>query len=385
MTVREIENIVRTLCIRHADLDEPMLRILLRAGGWEDSPIRDALSIFARYQKTRSATPVQRLANPSQQENILPTVATSTSSTTVQEKVLVSHSDMLPLSARALLGSSLPKKEDVSLLPEMVGTNRLIEGHQEEASKNEYEESLVLIKEALQNKETQHDTQEVKVVEGVQDTIITQEGVEHIAKPVTSAVVPVANTSTGVLSKQEEEIVYFTQDGHLIEEETPVVLPETVSTDKESSSSLVKQVQRMVVDEKISDTIVLSTDAQRSIVSNSNDPQSLIVHNEPRMAQRIVQQHDSAIPDNLPLRPFESSPHVVPFSKYKETFYKEEAVPVLPVKIEENNNHNVHPPEQVEIRKTPLSKGDESIAILAGIMLLVIMLLLGYMYGNGRL
>jgi hypothetical protein len=376
MTVREIENIVRTLCGRHADLDGPMLSILLRAGGWEDSLIRDALSIFTRYQKTRNAVVVQKLSNPSQKEKILPVVAFSTPPIILKEKVLAGHGDALPLEGGALSKSPLPKTEDVSLLPEMVSTNRLIEGHQEEVSKNEYEESLLLVKEALQKKVTE-------------EVVVAQDGVmEDIHKKIieqeneTAKVVEVTASPSIVPPKQEgEEIVYFTQDGHLMEEETPVVLPEAVSTNKEISSSLVKQAQRVTVDEKMGDTIASSTDSQQSTVPHSNDPQSLIVHDEPR----IVQQHDSAIPENLPMRPFESSPHVVPFSKYKEAFYKEETASVQSEKGEEKSITAQSQEGEGEFKKAPLSKGDESIAILAGVMLLVIMLLLGYMYGNGRL
>jgi hypothetical protein len=40
---------------------------------------------------------------------------------------------------------------------------------------------------------------------------------------------------------------------------------------------------------------------------------------------------------------------------------------------------------EIDFEKTPISKGEESLVVLAGIMLLAIMLILGYMYGNGRL
>ena len=45
----------------------------------------------------------------------------------------------------------------------------------------------------------------------------------------------------------------------------------------------------------------------------------------------------------------------------------------------------VHIPVDVEGEKVPMNKSDESLVFLAGIMLLVIILILGYMYSNGRL
>jgi hypothetical protein len=93
------------------------------------------------------------------------------------------------------------------------------------------------------------------------------------------------------------------------------------------------------------------------------------------------------IPDNLPLVPFESSPHVWSFSEYKDIYHKESAIslpgnpslsalssPILKINDEE-----------ILLEKTPMTKGDESLVFLASTMLFVIIIILGYMYSNGRL
>jgi hypothetical protein len=41
--------------------------------------------------------------------------------------------------------------------------------------------------------------------------------------------------------------------------------------------------------------------------------------------------------------------------------------------------------EEIVIELTPLNKSDESLVFLAGVMLFLIILILGYMYSNGRL
>lgn len=123
----------------------------------------------------------------------------------------------------------------------------------------------------------------------------------------------------------------------------------------------------------------------------------------------------SELPDNLPLVPFESAPHVWSLGRYKDTFYggpkveekkveippaaavyaKEQTeVPVLVSVVTETPKPPVinqptlvqkEPEVELDFEKTPISKGEESLVVLAGVMLLAIMLILGYMYGNGRL
>jgi hypothetical protein len=131
--------------------------------------------------------------------------------------------------------------------------------------------------------------------------------------------------------------------------------------------------------------------------------QSLVLHEEELPKRGTIKEAD--IPEDLPLLPFESSPHVWSFSRYKNVFHGERAsgrdaekpqvdfleqkkeafpsiakpqvTPFVPVKKEDD--------QEVELQKTPLTRGDESLVVLAGVMLLVIILILGYMYSNGRL
>jgi hypothetical protein len=41
--------------------------------------------------------------------------------------------------------------------------------------------------------------------------------------------------------------------------------------------------------------------------------------------------------------------------------------------------------EEIVAEAVPMTKGDESLVMLAGVMLVAILLILGYMYSNGRL
>lgn len=132
------------------------------------------------------------------------------------------------------------------------------------------------------------------------------------------------------------------------------------------------------------------------------EPESLIVHED--IPVRRVEQKNVEIPGNLPLLPFESSPHIWSFSKYKDMFHKEsphkEEVQLITVMPKEEKSSVTAPikvlqevavsaprvkDEEVTLEKAPMTKGDESLVFLAGMMLFAIILILGYMYSNGRL
>ncbi len=107
------------------------------------------------------------------------------------------------------------------------------------------------------------------------------------------------------------------------------------------------------------------------------EPQSLIVEELPNIPK--VQGEP---PHNLPVRPFESTPHVWPFSRYKDVFYGE----VMPkLSVPEHVEAEKQKVEHIHVEPVPLTKKDEKLIVLASTMLLIIILLLVYMYSNGRL
>jgi hypothetical protein len=48
MTLKEVENTLETLSLRHESLSESTLVVLLRAGGWDEKMVRDAVAIFRK-------------------------------------------------------------------------------------------------------------------------------------------------------------------------------------------------------------------------------------------------------------------------------------------------------------------------------------------------
>jgi hypothetical protein len=134
----------------------------------------------------------------------------------------------------------------------------------------------------------------------------------------------------------------------------------------------------------------------------TTEPQSLIMHEE--VVERRMPEKTTEIPSNLPLLPFESSPHIWSFSKYKDVFHggtpAPEEIKVItvmpeekvttsstfsPVPQQEKRVISVVRDEEVVIEQIPLRKDDKPLVFLAMTMLLAIILILGYMYSNGRL
>ncbi|MEI6810524.1 MAG: hypothetical protein WCK60_00555 [Candidatus Nomurabacteria bacterium] len=106
----------------------------------------------------------------------------------------------------------------------------------------------------------------------------------------------------------------------------------------------------------------------------------------------------ATLPDDLPLKPFDSSPNVWSFSRYKDIFYgneKEEdtegevVVNKSTKKIKEEkekiNKQKMFKIVEVDLEKVPVTTEDEGIIVSIGMFLLIIVLLVIYMYLNGRL
>lgn len=115
---------------------------------------------------------------------------------------------------------------------------------------------------------------------------------------------------------------------------------------------------------------------------------------------------EKLIPNNLPLKPFESSPHVWQFSKYKDVFYGNDHIEEKNIEAsmfdadKKNEEHSTKkgitlqeeikteeiPGDipNISLTKVPLTKKDEGIVVVGGMLVLVVILLILYMYSQGR-
>lgn len=207
--------------------------------------------------------------------------------------------------------------------------------------------------------------------------------------------------------KKEEPIARAPQE---IQQKIP--LESTPQPVKQEPKVLVDQPQveetgnpPVVLQEKVEDIKVEQKEEVKEEIKTAikpevkEEPESLIVYTDQSL--RIREKKETEIPENLPLLPFESSSHVWAFSKYKDVFHGDvmpqqneaqdtvvitqnikaetsKRIPFIPSKV-------VAVEEDILVEKVPMTKGDESLVFLAGVMLLAIILILGYMYSNGRL
>ena len=376
MTLSEIETTVQELATRHGNLTEEMLTTLLLSAGWEDKNIKDAVMLFKHNN---------------------PSIA-----------VVDRNSKDIPE-------------------PSQIKSQSLTEG------KQSADKQAQLVTHSLAQDTSLLDKKESKEKEI--DTLLSPDG---------DIVAPVHNENNEVspqAQSQAKEVV-----------ESPVVLVESQLLHA-SNEVTAKDVSFASVDVSIPS----STIAHEVSETHNEDVvrESLVVHTEPLRARTSTAQ--AKLPDNLPLLPFESSPHVWSFSKYKDVFHPDETHPLpfeiaghslpemhrsselfngekatsvvaekLPVEVISQHSFESSAPsdvlplpesvtgeslpeevvlpqefslpvdetppalppiadDEVTFEKIPLTKGDESLVFLAGVMLLVIILILGYMYSNGRL
>lgn len=204
------------------------------------------------------------------------------------------------------------------------------------------------------------------------------------SKPVVTKSTPDAVPSPEVVSVSESVVI----------PEGAEVVTITTSTPSEELVENTREIK-----ENIQPTNVAPVKEEWPL-ERTEEPESLIVHEEVSRPE-VKTNAESSIPGNLPLLPFESSPHIWSFSKYKDVFHGEVTPPPQPASVETKqvvaapqvtemplqviNAAPIPPDEEISVEKTPMTKSDESLVFLAGVMLLGIILILGYMYSNGRL
>ncbi len=327
MTLSEIETILEQLSARHAQLTPELLTTLLQASGWEEKTIKEALVLLSHK---KNSLPLQQ-STPSQQPQQIPQGG-ATVATEQQEKAVESSS----------------------------------------------------------------------LAEGI--TFYHPDGSEEGVL----ATIPDAAKVSRPVAVVEKKVIFEELTPQIVSQVAPIEIPEVVQKVEEQHVSKITEhtveppVQSII--QKQIEPIPLPAQelsvVPQTVVQVSKEPESLISHVE--APEKKLAKRQEEIPSNLPLLPFESSPHIWSFARYKDFFHgetpiKEEiklitVMPVeektAPVVIEEKPKPKVVPvkvEEDVVLEKIPLTKGDESLVFLAGVMLLVIILILGYMYSNGRL
>lgn len=353
MKLSEIETILDELILRHQNLNEELLTTLLTASGWDTSTIKEAQVLFKQRPKPVASGKEKETPSTPPTAVAVPTVVTKEPASQVVEKV-ENNKVVLPSEGHGLTfydSDGVPEK-DLKVL--------------------DHEGALPVTREPLsENKLVEKSPITVKPSsDSVPSTVKHLTSFEHDKQLALQEIEK---------NKQEEQkkLIAAQQVAATLSEEDSLqkktVLAATQVSDVESKN---------IVTEPVTD------------VHNAKDKikEESLITTAPVEKKRVLKESD--IPSNLPLTPFESSPRVWSFSKYKDIFHGEqktapveiakqqEEVLVTPVPHQSSESEDA---EEVSLEKTPLTKQDEGLAFLASVMLLVIILILGYMYSNGRL
>jgi hypothetical protein len=363
MTLSEIETILAELAYRHEHLNEELLHVLLQASGWEEKTIKEAEMLFKQHgasfytneyskshdvDKRITPSPAQPLVHKEKDNSSVPLVVAKNEDSKKEEQITFYKDDGveegdLHVVLEPIVNEKKDEKENIqkaavqapsfdlsSLLPEITIVN-----------------DIPVVEKEVQKKENV--------------TVPKEEPIQKEAKK--------AEVVKAVLPEKKEEVIQVQEK---------IITPPVLEIQKEIPP----------------------------LPERPKEPESLIRHDDEEVREERVEAKQAPLPGNLPLLPFESSPHVWSFSKYKDVFHgevmpqKEEPVTTkssTPITKEYSvpREETVQKPlvargneeesEEVSLERTPMTKGDESLVFLAGVMLLAIILILGYMYSNGRL
>ncbi len=326
MSLSEIETTIEELAVRHPSLDATLLTTLLSSAGWEEKTIKEAVVLFAQKKMSKATF---------QQKEVTQSIVSLPALKEKQESVLAAVES--------------EKKEETLTFIQPDGS--------EEGALNAFANEVI-----TRDGSTKIIQQKIKEKEELQ-----QEPKE-----------PEKPFEVDIKESKKEEFKAM---------DTSVEIPKEILLTSQNSVE--------VSDAEIAHEGSLHQNVKVDILSK--EPQSLIIHEEIPMKRDHEKKIE--IPSNLPLLPFESSPHIWSFSKYKDMFHKEEiqVITVMPqkekesIKVSKDSSQEKLTPqineidEEVTLNKVPLTKGDKSLISLAGMMLFVIILILGYMYSNGRL
>jgi hypothetical protein len=322
MTLSEIETILQELSVRHQNLNEELLTTLLVSAGWEEKTIKEAVILFKQKGD-----------------------AIKTKAATVSQQVNTQKQNIPQVTNPVVASATTPQPSAEITFYQPDGT----------------EEGKL------------HAFADVPVVKN------------QVVRATPS--IEVAKDSALVATKVEPE--------QLPVEQTKVAQNVYVEVKKEPESFIHTEVIQNQPTPEVQVKTVVVPQAQPM-----TEPQSLIQHEEIAEVKRPEKQ--VPLPSNLPLLPFESSPHVWSFSKYKDVFHSDapiheeiKVISVMPEEasvkqvVQESPKVRTYPEmvkdEEVVIESVPLRKDDKPLVFLATIMLFAIILILGYMYSNGRL
>lgn len=399
MTLSEIETTLDELSVRHnKDLTVDLLATLLVSAGWDDKSLKDAVILFkkkgveerileakkrdAEIKAKKEAERLQQVSHTLDKKLPEGTDIVFLHNDGTEEKKLVPLSETPKVSRNE--GEGIPVSSVVMPKAAQVAL-----------------QAPVVDKEIATPQKSETPTSDI--------VFLNHDGTEERKINPQSESVPFTREEPlpAIIKKNDDVVIVPTTEGVFKEIPKTEKEPQEQKVDEAIENSL-KKLKK--IEEKRAEVSAppvpsktlpkMETATPEHYVPPKVDeapPSSLVVQPEPPMGR--IKTKEAEIPADLPLLPFESSPHVWSFSRYKTVFHgdpveekQEQEIPQKPIQkpvvvaIETAPNEmHAKDEEEIAVEKTPLTRGDESLVFLAGVMLLVIILILGYMYSNGRL
>lgn len=429
MNASDIQNALDRIIKQNRNLDESGLRVLLLASSWENENIETAISMFkARKDQVLSSLDIAEVKDKiktkeaTKQEQINEEVIDLTSKVGVSaivDEVKSMHEEVVPV----VLEKPLTEKA-IEKLPELKRT----EEAEVEVNKNELilppsnkESSLgdllssslkefdKIPDEVFENKRSKGiDLESAPILvknDGITPILdLKKEAIKNVLEGKTVKPLP----KTEIKPEEKKEELVLKNDKPLVVEKTEEKINEALKPVKKEDLPIQKTNKK---EETVKENKTKEEPEEMVLIQSGEAPSDHLIPDEETMEkeEKTSLIKDEApkkpsnkaieeIPHNLPLKPFDASPHVVAFSEYKEAFHGKEEKDFSVKSINKNSEAsnqevsnkssfeiNTQPVVRFSKKNVPLSKSEKELVITATVLLLFILLLLSYMYSNGRL
>ncbi len=385
MNLTDVKNALDEIIKLNPGLDGATLKRLLLASGWEEKNITEAMFMFEHdYQngvsivkeENKQETPFDKINDRlNGVENVSVAEETTNTEIKTEEKLLpdgneandflleqpIKQDTNKDILAAALAVSEIPtvieNKIEVKVTPvaEEKIEAPIIMPIVEPVIEEKKEEIPVVAENPLPVIE------EVKEIEPVE-----------VVTPIVEAPIKIEEVPVPVVEKKEEVVI-----------DKEVLLP-----DEEVLSRMSEVPHEQVIQkEEVKKTPKIEKKESESLVIEDEKELLLEIKEEREKLEKAKKEQE--LPEGLPLKPFESSKSVWPFSHYKSVFNGNVMGPKQKDEDKEKSPDNQSKKTvyvgNIVFAKAPISKEENRLVHIAIAMFFVIIALLTYMYAVGRL
>ena len=420
MNSSDIQNALDRIIKQNRNLDESGLRVLLLASSWDEETIEKAIVVF----KDRKDSVLSSLSNDDVKDVVGASLSENSKEDDEPEFLLKDKDDISKVINEVKINQGekiVEKQSEIKNEAKKEDTQVEVEARKEE---------LVLPPSNMEASLGDLLSSSLKEIDKIPDKVFEDKRSKGI--DLEKAPILVKNDGVSSVADLKKEAIRNVLEGKKVEpvkvnippvKQEPVVIKqekspiievkkEEVSLKKEEIPTVKAEIkiettpkkEEIVLDKKLEnnkDTVLIQSGEAPSdhLIPDEEtmekEEKTSLVKDLNEIPKKISNKAIEEIPHNLPLKPFDASPHVVPFSEYKKSFHGKteedkievvnqpsvvKQVPVIP-----SQNYNVPKVTKLSRKHAPLSKSEKELIVTATTLLFFILLLLSYMYSNGRL